>query len=187
MQDMKRRLNQTPNGQYLRPLSHSFHDQTLDVYREGLFRQPEEIACISFPASPISVCLPLLRTREWYSRPTQEQRQEMMDENLRIALNTSFGEVDTTYSSARRSGVVVAFETNNPLTFWIWFRSSAKPGELFHTPGHSMFTCRRARWRVAWMRWLISNARQSVRTKQKKLPALADCGDCPGRHCRATS
>jgi len=62
------------------------------------------------------VC-PLLRTREWYTRP-QEQRQEMMDENLRIGSKYRSVKLHTTYSfGLDDQEFVVAFETNSPADF----------------------------------------------------------------------
>ena len=48
---------------------------------------------------------PFVKTREWYSRPA-EQRQEMMDEHIRIGIEISFSETSHhVFLWARRSGI----------------------------------------------------------------------------------
>src|SRR5438045_8801764 len=62
------------------------------------------------------VC-PLLRTREWYTRP-QDQRHEMMEENLRIGSKYRSVKLHTTYSlGLDDQEFVVEFETDTPADF----------------------------------------------------------------------
>ena len=61
--------------------------------------------------------IPFVKTREWYSR-TAEQRQEMMDEHIRIGTKYRSVKLHTTYSfGLDDQEFVVAFETDNPADF----------------------------------------------------------------------
>src|SRR5437762_9028093 len=60
---------------------------------------------------------PFVKTREWYSRPAEE-RQEMMDEHIRIGSKYRSVKLHTTYSfGLDDQEFVVAFETDEPSDF----------------------------------------------------------------------
>jgi chlorite dismutase len=106
--------------------------------------QPEDRVHIVPGQSDYLFVCPLLRTREWYARP-QEQRQEMMDENVRIGSKYRSVKLHTTYSfGLDDQEFVVAFETNNPSDFLDLVQelreTKASSFTLRDTP---MFTCRR--------------------------------------------
>ena len=77
-------------------------------------RQPEDIV----PGkSQYLFVYPFVKTREWYSRPA-EQRQEMMDEHIRIGSKYRSVKLHTTYSfGLDDQEFVVAFETDYPSDF----------------------------------------------------------------------
>ncbi len=86
---------------------------------------------------------PFVKTREWYSRPP-EQRQEMMDEHIRIGSKYRSVKLHTTYSfGLDDQEFVVAFETDEPADFLDLVQelreTKASSFTLRDTP---MFTCR---------------------------------------------
>src|ERR671926_527531 len=86
---------------------------------------------------------PFVKTREWYSRPA-EQRQEMMDEHIRIGMKYRSVKLHTTYSfGLDDQEFVVAFETDEPSDFLDLVQelreTKASSYTLRDTP---MFTCR---------------------------------------------
>jgi chlorite dismutase len=86
---------------------------------------------------------PFVKTREWYSRPA-DQRQEMMDEHIRIGMKYRSVKLHTTYSfGLDDQEFVVAFETDYPSDFLDLVQelreTKASSYTLRDTP---MFTCR---------------------------------------------
>jgi chlorite dismutase len=86
---------------------------------------------------------PFVKTREWYSLPV-EQRQEMMDEHIRIGSKYRSVKLHTTYSfGLDDQEFVVAFETDHPADFLDLVQelreTRASRYTLRDTP---MFTCR---------------------------------------------
>jgi chlorite dismutase len=144
LQQMAARLNCTPMAKYVEP-THSFLSMTKRLmYIEKNCAEHEEDRQHIVPgqADYLFVC-PLLRTHEWYSRP-QEQRQEMMDENLRIGSKYRSVKLHTTYSfGLDDQEFVVAFETDKPSDFLDLVQelreTKASCFTLRDTP---MFTCR---------------------------------------------
>ncbi len=144
MQEMAGRLNRTPMAKYVEP-TQSFLSMTKRcMYIDPDCKEHEEDRDHVVPGQTnyLFVC-PLLRTREWYSRP-QEQRQEMMDENLRIGSKYRSVKLHTTYSfGLDDQEFVVAFETDKPSDFLDLVQelreAKASCFTLRDTP---MFTCR---------------------------------------------
>ena len=144
MQEMAGRLNRTPMAKYVEP-TQSFLSMTKRcMYIDLDCKEHEEDRDHVVPGQTnyLFVC-PLLRTREWYSRP-QEQRQEMMDENLRIGSKYRSVKLHTTYSfGLDDQEFVVAFETDKPSDFLDLVQelreAKASCFTLRDTP---MFTCR---------------------------------------------
>jgi len=145
MQELAAQLNRIPMAKYLEP-THSFLSMTKrSMYIEKNCAEHEEDRVHIVPGETdyLFVC-PLLRTREWYSRPL-EQRQEMMDENLRIGSKYRSVKLHTTYSfGLDDQEFVVAFETDRPSDFLDLVQelreAKASCFTLRDTP---MFTCRR--------------------------------------------
>src|SRR4051812_15911879 len=145
MQDMTTRLNQTHMAKYVEP-SHSLLSMTKrSMYIESDCSDHVEDRTHIVPGQTdyLFVC-PLQRTREWYARP-QEQRDEMMEENLRVGSKYRSVKLHTTYSfGLDDQEFVVAFETDKPADFLDLFQelreTKASCFTLRDTP---MFTCRK--------------------------------------------
>ena len=145
MQEMTARLNQTQMAKYLEP-THSL----LSMTKRSMFIESnctehtaDRTHIIPGQTDYLFVC-PLQRTREWYPRP-QEQRQEIMEESLRIGSKYRSVKLHTTYSfGLDDQEFVVAFETNKPADFLDLFQelreTKASCFTLRDTP---MFTCRK--------------------------------------------
>jgi len=145
IQEMTGRLNQTSMARYIEPtLSFlSMTKRSMYIEKDGPEQAEDRVHVVPGQADYLFVC-PLQRTREWYARP-QEQRQEMMDENLRIGSKYRSVKLHTTYSfGLDDQEFVVAFETNNPSEFLDLIQelreTKASCFTLRDTP---MFTCRR--------------------------------------------
>ena len=118
LQDMAARLNATAMARYIEPVQ-SFLSMTRRLMYIGKDNgeHPEDLLHI-VPAQfdYLFVC-PFVKTREWYAR-TSDQRQEMMDENIRISGKYRSVKIHTTYSyGLDDQDFVIAFETNHPADF----------------------------------------------------------------------
>ena len=144
MQEMTASLNQTAMAKYVEA-THSLLSMTKrSMYIEGDCSDHVEdrVHIVPGQADYLFVC-PLQRTREWYTRP-QDQRQEMMEESLRVGSKYRSVKLHTTYSfGLDDQEFVVAFETNKPADFLDLFQelreTKASCFTLRDTP---MFTCR---------------------------------------------
>ena len=137
-------LNRTDLGAYL-GIPYSY----LAMTRRSIYEFPED------PNAPSRLVIrpsdarylfvyPFVKTREWYSRPP-EQRQEMMDEHIRIGSKYRSVKLHTTYSfGLDDQEFVVAFETDFPADFLDLVQelreTKASSFTLRDTP---MYTCRR--------------------------------------------
>ncbi|PYS68802.1 MAG: chlorite dismutase [Acidobacteria bacterium] len=145
MQEMTARLNQTEMAKYVEP-THSLLSMTkrsMYIERDCSDHTEDRTHIVPGQSEYLFVC-PLQRTREWYSRP-QEQRHEMMEENLRIGSKYRSVKLHTTYSfGLDDQEFVVAFETDKPADFLDFFQelreTKASCFTLRDTP---MFTCRK--------------------------------------------
>ena len=145
MQDMTARLNQTAMAKYVEP-THSLLSMTkrsMFIGTECADTEESHTHVVSGDSEYLFVC-PLQRTREWYARP-QEQRLEMLEENVRIGSKYRSVRLHTTYSfGLDDQDFVVAFETDKPADFLDLFQelreTKASCFTLRDTP---MFTCRR--------------------------------------------
>ena len=145
MQDMTIRLNQTSMAKYVEP-THSLLSMTKrSMYIEkGCVDHTEDRTHIVPGETKYLFVCPLQRTREWYARP-QDQRHEMMEENLRIGSKYRSVKLHTTYSfGLDDQEFVVVFETDKPADFLDYFQelreTKASCFTLRDTP---MFTCRK--------------------------------------------
>jgi len=145
IQEMTGRLNQTAMAKYIEATQSFLSMTKRSMYIEkDCSEQPEDSVHVVPGQSDYLFVCPLQRTREWYSRPP-EQRQEMMDENVRIGSKYRSVKLHTTYSfGLDDQEFVVAFETNNPSDFLDLVQelreTKASCFTLRDTP---MFTCRR--------------------------------------------
>ena len=145
MQAMSARLNQTAMAKYVEP-THSLLSMTkrsMYIEKECEAQAEDRTHIVPGQSEYLFVC-PLQRTREWYSRP-QDQRHEMMEENLRIESKYRSVKLHTTYSfGLDDQEFVVAFETDKPADFLDLFQelreTKASCFTLRDTP---MFTCRK--------------------------------------------
>jgi len=145
MQEMTGRLNHTQMAKYVES-THSLLSMTkrsMYIEKDCAEHTEDRVHVVPGQTDYLFVC-PLQRTREWYSRP-EEQRQEMMDENLRIGSKYRSVKLHTTYSfGLDDQEFVVVFETDNPSDFLDLVQelreTKANCFTLRDTP---MFTCRR--------------------------------------------
>jgi chlorite dismutase len=145
IQEMTGRLNQTTMARYLEATGSFLSMTKRSMYIEkDCSEQPEDRVHIVPGTSDYLFVCPLQRTREWYARP-QEQRQEMMDENLRIGSKYRSVKLHTTYSfGLDDQEFVVAFETNNPSDFLDLVQELRETkASVFTLRDTPMFTCRR--------------------------------------------
>jgi chlorite dismutase len=144
IQEMTGRLNKTEMGKYLEP-SVSFLSMTkrsMYIDKDNPEHAEDRLHIIPGKSNYLFV-YPFVKTREWYSRPA-DQRQEMMDEHIRIGSKYRSVKLHTTYSfGLDDQEFVVAFETDNPADFLDLVQelreTKASSFTLRDTP---MFTCR---------------------------------------------
>jgi chlorite dismutase len=144
IQEMTARLNKTEMGKYIQP-SQSFLSMTKrSMYIDADNPEHVEDRLHVVPGkSQYLFVYPFVKTREWYSRPA-EQRQEMMNEHIRIGSKYRSVKLHTTYSfGLDDQEFVVAFETDFPADFLDLVQelreTKASSYTLRDTP---MFTCR---------------------------------------------
>ena len=145
MQQMSTRLNQTAMLKFIEP-THSLLSMTkrsMYIEKNCSDHAEDRTHVVPGQSAYLFVC-PLQRTREWYARP-QEQRLEMLEENLRIGSKYRSVKLHTTYSfGLDDQEFVVAFETDKPADFLDLFQelreTKASCFTLRDTP---TFTCRR--------------------------------------------
>jgi chlorite dismutase len=143
-QEMTASLNRTEMAKYLEP-SQSFLSMTkrsMYIDKDNPEHAEDRLHIIPGKSEYLFV-YPFVKTREWYSR-TGEQRQEMMDEHIRIGSKYRSVKLHTTYSfGLDDQEFVVAFETDNPADFLDLVQelreTKASSYTLRDTP---MFTCR---------------------------------------------
>jgi len=144
IQEMTARLNKTEMAKYIEA-TQSFRSMTkrsMYIDKDNPEHVEDRLHIIPGKSDYLFV-YPFVKTREWYSR-TAEQRQEMMDEHIRIGSKYRSVKLHTTYSfGLDDQEFVVAFETDNPADFLDLVQelreTKASSYTLRDTP---MFTCR---------------------------------------------
>ena len=144
IQVMTSTLNKTEMAKYIEP-SQSFLSMTkrsMYIDKDNPEHVEDRLHIIPGKSQYLFV-YPFVKTREWYSRPA-EQRQEMMDEHIRIGMKYRSVKLHTTYSfGLDDQEFVVAFETDYPADFLDLVQelreTKASSYTLRDTP---MFTCR---------------------------------------------
>lgn len=144
-QSMTSRLNKTEMGKYLEPTQSflSMTKRSMYIDKDNPEHVEDRLHIVPGKSDYLFV-YPFVKTREWYSR-TPEQRQEMMDEHIRIGSKYRSVKLHTTYSfGLDDQEFVVAFETDYPADFLDLVQelreTKASSFTLRDTP---MFTCRR--------------------------------------------
>lgn len=143
-QEMSARLNGTGLGRYLE-VSQSFLSMTkrsMYIDKDNPEHVEDRLHIVPGQSKYLFV-YPFVKTREWYGLPV-EQRQEMMDEHIRIGSKYRSVKLHTTYSfGLDDQEFVVAFETDQPSDFLDLVQelreSKASRYTLRDTP---MYTCR---------------------------------------------
>lgn len=143
-QEMTTRLNRTRLGQYLEATQSflSMTKRSMYIDKDNPEHVEDRLHIVPGRSEYLFV-YPFVKTRDWYSR-SPEQRQEMMDEHIRIGSKYRSVKLHTTYSfGLDDQEFVVAFETNEPADFLDLVQelreTKASSFTLRDTP---MFTCR---------------------------------------------
>jgi chlorite dismutase len=144
MQEMTTRLNQSGLGKYLEATQSflSMTKRSMYIDKDNPEHVEDRLHIIPGKSNYLFV-YPFVKTREWYTR-SAEQRQEMMDEHIRIGSKYQSVKLHTTYSfGLDDQEFVVAFETDQPSDFLDLVQelreTKASSFTLRDTP---MFTCR---------------------------------------------
>ena len=144
LQEMTSRLNATEMAKYIEPAQSflSMTKRSMYIDKDNPEHVEDRLNIIPGKSDYLFV-YPFVKTREWYSR-TADQRQEMMDEHIRIGTKYRSVKLHTTYSfGLDDQEFVVAFETNHPADFLDLVQelreTKASSYTLRDTP---MFTCR---------------------------------------------
>jgi chlorite dismutase len=144
LQEMTSRMNSTEMGKYIEPAVSflSMTKRSMYIDRDNPEHVEDRLHIIPGKSDYLFV-YPFVKTREWYSR-TADQRQEMMDEHIRIGMKYRSVKLHTTYSfGLDDQEFVVAFETDQPSDFLDLVQelreTKASSYTLRDTP---MFTCR---------------------------------------------
>ena len=143
-QEMTSRLNHTEMAKYVEPTQSflSMTKRSMYIDKDNPDHVEDRLHVIPGKSDYLFV-YPFVKTRDWYSRPP-EQRQEMMDEHIRIGAKYRSVKLHTTYSfGLDDQEFVVAFETDYPADFLDLVQelreTKASSFTLRDTP---MFTCR---------------------------------------------
>lgn len=144
LQEMTARLNRTGMGRYLEA-SQSFLSMTkrsMYIDKDNPEHAEDRLHIVPGKSKYLFV-YPFVKTRAWYSL-SAEQRQDMMDEHIRVGSKYRSVRLHTTYSfGLDDQEFVVAFETDYPSDFLDLVQelreTKASAFTLRDTP---MFTCR---------------------------------------------
>jgi chlorite dismutase len=144
LQEMTSRLNATDMAKYIEPAQSflSMTKRSMYIDRDNPEHVEDRLHIIPGKSDYLFV-YPFVKTRDWYAR-TADQRQEMMDEHIRIGTKYRSVKLHTTYSfGLDDQEFVVAFETDHPADFLDLVQelreTKASSYTLRDTP---MFTCR---------------------------------------------
>ena len=144
LQEMTSRLNKTEMAKYVEPAQSflSMTKRSMYIDKDNPEHVEDRLHIVPGKSDYLFV-YPFVKTREWYSR-SADQRQEMMDEHIRIGSKYRSVKLHTTYSfGLDDQEFVVAFETDHPADFLDLVQelreTKASSYTLRDTP---MFTCR---------------------------------------------
>jgi len=144
-QEMTARLNKSEMAKYLEPTQSflSMTKRSMYIDKDNPDHVEDRLHIVPGKSDYLFV-YPFVKTREWYARPP-EQRQEMMDEHIRIGMKSRSVTLHPTSAfGLDDQEFVVAFETDYPADFLDLVQelreTKASSFTLRDTP---MFTCRR--------------------------------------------
>ncbi len=144
LQEMTSRLNTTEMAKFIEPTQSflSMTKRSMYIDKDNPEHVEDRLHIVPGKSDYLFV-YPFVKTREWYAR-SPEQRQEMMDEHIRIGTKYRSVKLHTTYSfGLDDQEFVVAFETDHPADFLDLVQelreTKASSYTLRDTP---MFTCR---------------------------------------------
>lgn len=144
IQAMSVRLNQTVLGRYLETTQQflSMTKRSMYIDKDNPEHVEDRLHVVPGKAKFLFV-YPFVKTREWYAR-TGEQRQEMMDEHIRIGSKYRSVKLHTTYSfGLDDQEFVVAFETDEPADFLDLVQELRETkASMFTLRDTPMYTCR---------------------------------------------
>ena len=144
IQEMTARINRTNLGRYLETTQSflSMTKRSMYIDKDNPEHVEDRLHIVPGQANYLFV-YPFVKTRAWYTRSVEE-RQEMMDEHIRIGSKYRSVKLHTTYSfGLDDQEFVVAFETDEPADFLDLVQelreTKASSFTLRDTP---MYTCR---------------------------------------------
>jgi chlorite dismutase len=144
LQEMTSQLNGVEMSKYIEPAQSflSMTKRSMYMDKDNPEHVEDRLHIVPGKADYLFV-YPFVKTREWYAR-SPDQRQEMMDEHIRIGMKYRSVKLHTTYSfGLDDQEFVVAFETDHPADFLDLVQelreTKASSYTLRDTP---MFTCR---------------------------------------------
>ncbi len=144
MQEMTARLNRTGLGRYLEATQSflSMTKRSMYIDKDNPEHVEDRLHVIPGQSKYLFV-YPFVKTREWYARSVEE-RQEMMDDHIRIGSKYRSVKLHTTYSfGLDDQEFVVAFETDEPADFLDLVQELRETkASIFTLRDTPMYTCR---------------------------------------------
>jgi chlorite dismutase len=144
IQDMTARINATGLGCYMEATQSflSMTKRSMYIDKDNPEHVEDRLHIVPGKAKYLFV-YPFVKTREWYAR-NGEQRQEMMDEHIRIGTKYRSVKLHTTYSfGLDDQEFVVAFETDEPSDFLDLVQELRETkASMFTLRDTPMYTCR---------------------------------------------
>jgi chlorite dismutase len=144
IQEMTARINRTGLGRYVEATQSflSMTKRSMYIDKDNPEHVEDRLHIVPGQSNYLFV-YPFVKTRDWYAR-SAEERQEMMDEHIRIGSKYRSVRLHTTYSfGLDDQEFVVAFETDEPADFLDLVQelreTKASSFTLRDTP---MYTCR---------------------------------------------
>lgn len=145
MQEMTARINSSGLGSYLEATQSflSMTKRSMYIDKDNPEHVEDRLHIIPGKSKYLFV-YPFVKTRDWYAR-NGEQRQEMMDEHIRIGSKYRSVKLHTTYSfGLDDQEFVVAFETDEPSDFLDLVQELRETkASMFTLRDTPMYTCRR--------------------------------------------
>jgi chlorite dismutase len=145
IQELTMRLNSTGLGRYLEATQSflSMTKRSMYIDQDNPEHVEDRLHIVPGKSKYLFV-YPFVKTREWYAR-SAEQRQEMMDEHIRIGSKYRSVKLHTTYSfGLDDQEFVVAFETDEPADFLDLVQELRETkASMFTLRDTPMYTCRK--------------------------------------------
>lgn len=145
VQEMTARLNRTGLGKYLETTQSFLSMTKRSMYMDKEHPEHDEDRLHIIPGKGKYLFVyPFIKTRQWYMLP-HEERQELMDDHIRIGTKYQSVRLHTTYSfGLDDQEFVVAFETDEPADFLDLVQELRETkASLYTLRDTPMYTCRR--------------------------------------------